>query len=282
LRELSDRVAVVTGAAGGIGRALARALAAEGMHIALADLDADALAEVAEEVRARGRRALVVPTDVSKRESVEALAQRTFDELGACHLLCNNAGVLVLGPLEERSDLDWQWVVSVNLWGVVNGIQAFLPRMLLLPGERHIVNTASVSGLLALPWVGVYTATKYAVVGLSETLRADLARHGIGVSVLCPGGVVTGILQSERNRPATLGGREAGERAAGTVRAVGNAAGAGESEMLDPAEVARAVVEGVRGNELFILTHPRYRALLEERHRALLAACDTAESRGFK
>ena len=279
MKELRDRVAVVTGAASGIGRALCLALAGEGMHVVAADLDGDAAEGVAEEARARGRRALAVATDVSKRDALDELARRTWDEFGACHLLCNNAGVLVMGPLEERSDLDWQWVLGVNLYGVVHGIQAFVPRMLRQEGQRHIVNTASISGLVAFPLVGVYTTTKYAVVGLSESLRADLARHGIGVSVLCPGGVQTGILQSDRARPSELGGEA---RKPGSVRSVAGSAGAGQDELIDPAEVARAVVAGVRENEAFILTHPRYRGLLEQRHRALLEACDKAEARGFR
>jgi NAD(P)-dependent dehydrogenase (short-subunit alcohol dehydrogenase family) len=279
VKELSDRVAVVTGAGGGIGAALAEALAEEGMHVVVADLDGDAVERVADEVRGRGRRALAVATDVSKREALDELARRTWDEFGACHLLCNNAGVLVLGPLEERSDLDWQWVIGVNLLGVVHGIQAFVPRMLRQEGEGHIVNTASISGLVAFPLVGVYSTTKYAVVGLSESLRADLAKHGIGVSVLCPGGVQTRILQSSRNRPAELGGAP---RAVGTARAVAGSLGVGEDELIDPPEVARAVIAGVLANDPFIMTHPRYRALLEERHLVLMEACDRAEERGFR
>lgn len=277
--ELRDRVAVVTGAAGGIGRASALALAGEGMHLVVSDLDADATEAVADEVRAIGRRALAVATDVSKRDSVEDLARRTWDEFGACHLLHNNAGVIVLGPMEERSDQDWEWVIQVNLWGVIHGVQAFVPRMLKMGDgeERHIVNTASVSGLMALPMVGVYATTKYAVVGLSESLRADLARHGIGVSVLCPGGVQTGILAAHRNRPESLGGGQG--RAKGTVRSVAGNAQADSEDMMDPAEVAQALVEGVRANDAFILTHPRYGEFLEARHRELMAAVEKATER---
>ncbi len=279
MQELRDRVAVVTGAGGGIGRALALAFAAEGMDVVAADVDGEAVEAVAEEVRAAGRRALGVATDVSKRDEVEVLARRTWDELGGCHLLCNNAGVIVMGPLAERSDHDWQWVIDVNLRGVVNGLQAFLPRMRSLDGERHIVNTASISGLIALPWVGVYAATKYGVVAISETLRAELARDGIGVSVLCPGGVTTRILQAERNRPQELGG--ARERAKGTIRSLAASADTDADEMLAPEDVARAVVAGVRENDDYIFTHSRYREQIEAKHRALLAALDRAEARGF-
>jgi short-subunit dehydrogenase len=143
--------------------------------------------------------------------------------------------------------------------------------------ERHIVNTASISGLMAMPMVGVYATTKYAVVGLSESLRADLARHGIGVSVLCPGGVQTGILAAHRNRPESLGGGR--ERAKGTVRSVAGNARADAEDMMDPAEVARALVEGVRANDAFILTHPRYGGFLEARHAELMAAVEKARKR---
>ena len=143
--------------------------------------------------------------------------------------------------------------------------------------ERHIVNTASISGLMALPLVGVYSTTKYAVVGLSESLRADLARHGIGVSVLCPGGVQTGILKAERNRPESLGGGRG--RATGTVRSVAGNARADDEDMMDPAEVARAVVEGVRADDAFIFTHPRYGEILEARHREIMSAVEKARAR---
>ena len=168
--------------------------------------------QVADDVRAAGRRALAVQVDVSSADSVEALAERCYRELGGCHLLCNNAGVFVVGAIQSRTAKDWEWVLGVNLWGVVHGLLAFLPRMLAQPGEKHIVNTASTAGLIPTPGVGVYATAKYAVVGLSEHLRMDLAKHAIGVSVLCPGGVLTQILRSERNRPAELGGAAASPR----------------------------------------------------------------------
>ena len=279
MKELRDRVAVVTGAAGGIGRATARALAAEGMRVVVSDLEADGAEALAEELRASGAEALPVATDVSERDSLEELARRTWEAFGACHLLHNHAGVIVLGPIEERTAQDWEWVLRVNLWGVIHGIQAFVPRMLAMDGaeERHIVNTASVSGLLALPLVGVYATTKYAVVGLSESLRVELAPKGIGVSVLCPGGVQTGILQAERNRPAALGGGR--ERARGTVRSIAGNAQADAEDSMDPDEVAGAIVEGVRANDAFILTHPRYGEFLDARHAELRAAVEKARAR---
>ena len=175
MKQLRDRVALVTGGGSGIGRGMALAFADSGMHVVIADIEEDAARKVAGEVEQRGVRSLPVQVDVTDRAAVEALAERSFAELGAVHVLCNNAGVAVFGPLDQMSDEDWRFVLSVNLEGVVHGLQAFLPRMRELEGEKHVVNTASGAGLIAFPTLGVYTATKYAVVGISETLRADVA-----------------------------------------------------------------------------------------------------------
>jgi NAD(P)-dependent dehydrogenase (short-subunit alcohol dehydrogenase family) len=276
MRELAGKVAVVTGGGSGIGAALARAFAAEAMDVVVADIELEAAERVATELRGAGRRALAVRTDVSSRTSVEALAERTYAELGACHLLCNNAGVLMMGALETRTLRDWEWVLGVNLWGVIHGLLAFLPRMLAQPGEKQIVNTGSTSGLLAAPGVGIYGTAKFGVVGLSEHLRHDLARHGIGVSVLCPGGVQTNILHSERNRPSDLGkskiSREDVERMLGTGPLH-------PDELQSPETIAAAVLEGIRANDAFIVTHAHYRAGVEARHAELMRAFDKAEAR---
>ena len=232
--------------------------------------------QVAAEVRATGRRALAVRTDVSSSESVEALAARTYDELGACHVLCNNAGVLLLGALEARTPEDWQWVLGVNLWGVIHGVLAFVPRMLAQPGEKQIVNTGSMAGLLAAPGVGVYGTAKFAVVGLSEHLRRDLARHGIGVSVLCPGGVQTKILHSQRNRPSDLGTSKISRE---DVQRMLGAGPIHPDEMQPPEGIAAAVIEGIRANDAFIVTHAHYREAIQARHAELLRAFDKADAR---
>jgi NAD(P)-dependent dehydrogenase (short-subunit alcohol dehydrogenase family) len=277
MQELKDRVAVVTGGGSGIGAALARALAAEGMDVVVADIEMAGAEQVADDVRAAGRRGLAVQVDVSRQDSVEALAERCYRELGGCHLLCNNAGVFVVGSIQSRTARDWEWVLGVNLWGVVYGVLAFLPRMLAQPGEKHIVNTASISGLIPIPSVGVYATAKYAVVGLSEHLRMDLARHAIGVSVLCPGGVLTQILRSERNRPAALGGAPAvsaedlQQMSAGTARR--------EDEMQPPEAIAAAVLDGIRANDPYILTHPHYRRRVEARCAELMRGFDRAHAR---
>jgi NAD(P)-dependent dehydrogenase (short-subunit alcohol dehydrogenase family) len=277
MQELKDRVAVVTGGGSGIGAALARALAAQGMDVVVADVEMAGAEQVADEVRAAGRRGLAVQVDVSQRESVEALAERCYRELGGCHLLCNNAGVFVVGPIQNRSAADWEWVLGVNLWGVVHGLTAFLPRMLAEPGEKHIVNTASIAGLIATPGIGIYAASKYAVVGLSEHLRLDLAKHGIGVSVLCPGGVVTQIMRSDRNRPAALAGAPAVSEA--SLQQMSAAASRRDDEMQPPEAIAAAVIDGVRANDAYILTHAHYRGLVEKRCAELMRGFDRADAR---
>ncbi|MGH7308636.1 MAG: SDR family NAD(P)-dependent oxidoreductase, partial [Candidatus Rokuibacteriota bacterium] len=201
---LSGRVGVVTGGGSGIGRALAEALAREGMRLVVADVDESGMAATVAAIRAGGGEAIAVRTDVSDLEQVRALADRAWAAFGGVHVLCNNAGVAVWGGLETATQRDWQWVLGVNLWGVIHGLLAFLPRMIDQGQGGHVVNTASMAGLIASQGLGVYNTSKYAVVGLSETLAKDLRPYGIGVSVLCPMGVATGIQTSERNRPAHL------------------------------------------------------------------------------
>jgi len=276
MRELAGKIAVVTGGGSGIGAALARAFAAEGMDVVVADIEVGAAEKVAAELRDGGRNALALQCDVSKRESVEALAERTFAELGACHLLCNNAGVLMMGALETRTPRDWEWVLGVNLWGVIHGVLAFVPRMLAQPGEKHIVNTGSTAGLLSAPGVGIYGTAKFGVVGLSEHLRHDLARYAIGVSVLCPGGVKTNILHSERNRPAALGKSKISRE---DVELVLGGSVVHPDEMQPAEAIAAAVLEGVRANDAFIVTHAHYRGAVEARHADLMRAFDKAEAR---
>src|SRR3989475_11714830 len=178
------------------------------MRIAAADVDEAGLAQTI-----KGLDAIAVPTDVTDLAQVQALADRAWESFGAVHVLCNNAGVAVWGGLETATHRDWQWVLGVNLWGVIHGIEAFVPRMIAQNESGHIVNTASMAGLIATRGLGIYNTSKYAVVGLSETLAKDLKPYRIGVSVLCPLGVQTQIRQSERNRPAALR-NERDERAA--------------------------------------------------------------------
>ena len=243
--DLRGKTSVVTGGASGIGRALALRFAREGANVVVADLDGAGMEAVAAEARGLGVKALTVPTDVSELAQVQALAARAFETFGAVHVLCNNAGVAAWGGLESATHRDWQWVLGVNLWGVFHGVEAFVPRMIARGEPGHIVNTASMAGLVASKGLGVYNTSKYAVVGLSETLAKDLKPYRIGVSVLCPMGVETRIRQSERNRPAAL----RNERAVGgdPVELIGR--------YLAPEAVADMVLAAIRGNELYVITH---------------------------
>jgi len=186
MRVLSGKVAVVTGASGGVGRALARALADEGMDLALADIAEQGMTELADELRARGRRAIAVPTDVSDRAAVERLLARTLEDLGACHVMCNNAGVFAAAAMLEASEAQWRRVLDVNVWGVIHGCQVFGAHFA-KQREGHLVNTASAAGLFPVPGMSSYSTSKYAVVGFSQQLRWELAPEGVGVTVLCPG-----------------------------------------------------------------------------------------------
>jgi NAD(P)-dependent dehydrogenase (short-subunit alcohol dehydrogenase family) len=238
-------VTVVTGGASGIGRALALAFAREGARVVVADVDAAGMDGVAGEIRGRGGEALAVRTDVSDLGEVQALADRAFSAFGAVHVLCNNAGVALHGGLEAMTHKDWQWVLNVNLWGVIHGIEAFVPRMVASGEPGHIVNTASMAGLIASRGLGVYNTSKYAVVGLSETLAKDLRPYRIGVSVLCPMGVATQIRASARHRPAAL--RDETERPAAPVELIGRT--------LQPETVADMVLDAIREDRLYVITH---------------------------
>lgn len=271
MRELSGKVAVVTGGGSGIGEGMVIAFAQAGMHVVIADVDLPAAEKVEGEARALGVTALAIATDVVRRDSVEALAVRVYAELGAAHVLCNNAGVAVFGELSAMTDTDWRWVLGVNLEGVVNGLQAFLPRMKAQAGEKHVVNTASVAGVAAFAGLGVYTATKYAVVGISECLRAEGESYGLGVSVLCPGAVRTRIMESERNRPAELGAsKPVALPLGGNVNPIASG--------LDPLAVGRRVRAAVQGNELYVFTHPGTRGLFDRRAAAMSQGFDAADA----
>jgi len=261
MRELAGRVAVVTGAASGIGAGLARALAAEDMRVVLADIEAAALEQAAAELARDGHDVEPVVTDVADWEQVERLAERTVARFGAVHVVCNNAGVLTSGAAWEQSLDDWRWVLGVDLWSVVHGVKAFVPRLLAQGGPAHVVNTASVAGLFGYSRSAPYSAAKFAVVGLSETLHHDLRAAGsdIGVSVLCPGSVPTHISHSARNRP----GAEDVPVDIATQREPPPTA-------LTPADVAAQVVDAIRTDRFWVLTHPQYYGLVEEHARGIL------------
>jgi NAD(P)-dependent dehydrogenase (short-subunit alcohol dehydrogenase family) len=265
VEKLAGRVAVITGGASGIGLGIAHAAAAAGMQLALLDIETAAL----ETARAGlPPETLALRADVSDPASLAAAAEQVLARFGRIDVICNNAGVLAYGALAESRARDWEWLVAVNLLGVAHGIRIFVPHLRSHGEGGHVVNTASVVGLSGLPGLGIYSATKHAVVALSEVLREELAPEGIGVSVLCPGGVKTRIHEAGRNRPAVLGGPDAGVPRPATDAAV--------SAGMDPRAVGERVVRAIRANELYVLTHPEFRAAFAARAEAILAAYDRA------
>jgi NAD(P)-dependent dehydrogenase (short-subunit alcohol dehydrogenase family) len=259
--EISGRVAVITGGASGIGLATARTLAREGMRIVLADIERSALEKAAGEIGALGVETLAVPTDVGDRASVEHLAAETYDRFGAAHVLFNNAGVALFGGIETMSHQDWEWLIRVNLWGVIHGVESFVPRMIQGKEGGHIVNTASFAGLVPNQGLSVYCTTKYAVVGLSEVMYRDLSAYEIGVSVLCPMIVDTHISNSERNRPAELGGENIGLPPKGEEEAPRATVGG----VMKAEDVAERVLDGIRTGRLYVLTHEESRPFIRRR-----------------
>lgn len=273
MREFKGKAAFVTGGASGIGLALGRAFAAAGMKVLLADIEAKALDAALGEFAGKGSEVRGVICDVSDRAAVQRAAAEAFAAFGKVHVVCNNAGVGAGGPMEQIAPVDWQWVLGVNLVGVINGIEAFLPHIKTHGEGGHIINTASMAGMVSPPHMGPYNATKFAVVALSEALAAELAGSNIGVSALCPGWVNTRINESARNRPARfgpapelpLGGRERAAQVAALLRTG-----------MSPDEVARRVMAAIRDNDLHIFTHVDMRGAVEDRFRLILAAFDKA------
>jgi NAD(P)-dependent dehydrogenase (short-subunit alcohol dehydrogenase family) len=270
MRDLKGKVAVVTGGASGIGLAMAERFAREGMKIVLADVEEKALAEAAASV-ARTTETVAVRVDVSRWEDVQALAERTYAAFGAAHVLCNNAGVAGGGTVWETSGPEWEWVIGVNLWGAIHGVRAFVPRMI-AAGEGHVVNTASIAGLVTVPGMGSYCATKHAVVALSECLHHDFAITGnaskMHVSVVCPGWVRTNIADSGRNRPtsARADRKPPTQQEAMIESVVRNAVAGG----IPAAEVAERVLTAVREEQFWVLTHPDMNRSVERRLRGAI------------
>ncbi len=230
------------------------------MRLVLADIEPETLERATQELAGQGADVLGVPTDVGDRAAVERLAEQTYDRFGAAHVVFNNAGVALFGGIETMSHEDWEWLVRVNLWGVIHGVESFVPRMIKGGEGGHIISTASFAGLVPNQGLGVYCATKYAVVGLSEVLYRDLSGYGIGVSVLCPMVVDTNISSCERNRPAELGGGSTGFPPESTEipRPI-----VGETMKAD--EVAERVLEGIRTGRLYILPHEESRPFIRRR-----------------
>jgi len=272
MKEFKDKVAVITGAANGIGFGIAERCAQLGMKVVLAGINADNLAIAEEKLKSTGATLLSVRTDVSKREDVEALAQKTLDTFGAVHLLVNNAGVGAGTTVWESTWEDWEWVVDVNLWGVIYGVKVFTPIMLAQDDESHIVNVASIAGLAPGHPCTPYQVTKYAVVGLTENLYLSLAEHTskVKASVLCPGWVKTGILKSDRNRPPELQNKPGSitnrSAAIKAYREMQDALEAG----ITIEEVADHLFRAIENEQLYVLTQPEYLANIQERMENIL------------
>ncbi len=268
MKDLQGKTAFVTGGASGIGFALARAFINEGMRVVIADVDGVALESARAQLAGTNTEVMAVQLDVTDRDQYAAVADAVEARFGAVHVVCNNAGVYRGGTLDQVTYKDWDWVMGVNVGGVINGVQTFVTRMQAHAQGGHIVNTASMAGMLTSPGLGVYNASKFAVVGLSEALRTDLAPSGIGVSVLCPGMVKTRILESERTRPETLApGEGKAEAAAQAHSQIMNMA---MQSGIEPAEVAQRVVDAIKSDSLYVFPHAEFREATGARFNEIL------------
>ena len=285
MEELAGKTAIVTGGASGIGLALGRAFAEAGMKVVLADIEANALAVAVEDLRRSGSNVLGVECDVTDSASVERAAEKSEDAFGKLHVLCNNAGVAGPGGIEDISLETWKWVIDVNVMGVLHGIRSFLPRMRAHGEGGHIVNTASMGGLNSGLGFHPYSASKFAVVNMSEGLTKQLGPLGVGVTVVCPGFVRTRIPESARNRQPRYGGSavlstspssQSGQLAAHLAEL--NRLG------LEPMNVAAQVLNAIRRDKFYVFTHPdgTWRAEVQERFDTFLAAMDEAAAQGLK
>jgi NAD(P)-dependent dehydrogenase (short-subunit alcohol dehydrogenase family) len=277
VRELKGKTAFVTGGASGIGLEFAKAFLAEGMNVVVADIEKTALERALDTLKSHGAAIRGAMCDTSKRASLEQAASKAFEAFGAVHLVCNNAGVGGgAGAMDEFSDRHWDWVMAVNLMGVVHGIAVFLPHMRSHGQGGHFVNTASMAGMLGQPFGGPYSASKAAVIGISETLHYELRGSNIGVSVLCPGFAKTRITSSERNQPTDL---SVGPRSAPSQAAAAQAARSIQAVAsgIEPSEVAARTLQGIKDDDPYIFTHPAMRALIDKRFARLAVAYDKAD-----
>ena len=271
MKELRDKVAFITGGASGLGLAMAKAFGREGMKVMIADIEEQALGRAVKELNASQVRAEGVLCDVADRNNLRNAALKTVSTFGKVHVVCNNAGVAVGGPIGEVNERDWQWIVDVNLLGVVYGMETFVP---LIEGHGeggHFVNTASMAGMVSPPNLEPYCATKFAVVAMSEGWNAQLAPKNIGVSVLCPGFVQTRIHESERNKPTRYGSAATVHSALGTGR---EQAAQMVASGIPVEPVGNRVVEAIKDNDLYIFTHVEMKPFVEMRFNNILAAFD--------
>jgi len=278
MRELTGKTAFVTGGASGIGLALGRAFAEAGMKVMLADIETDVLSAAVNSLHNVGPDVRGVACDVTDPGSVERAANASYEAFGRVHVVCNNAGVAAGGGIDDISIENWRWVLDVNLMGVLYGIRTFLPHIRAHGEGGHFVNTASMAGMVSGLGFSPYSASKFAVVAMSEGLAMHLRPLGIGVSVLCPGWVRTRITESARNRLERYGPTPTLDPASQASAIVAQIAKLVQSG-LDPSEVAARVLAAIREDELYVFTHPQMRGELEQRFAAILAATDKAAVR---
>jgi NAD(P)-dependent dehydrogenase (short-subunit alcohol dehydrogenase family) len=265
MHDFDGKVAVVTGGGSGIGAALARACASEGMHVAVVDVNEQRARDTVASIT-RDRRIEAFAVDVRDPDAVDGLAGQVFERFGGCHLLCNNAGISPLGCAWEYPFAEWQNTVAINLFGVVNGVNAFVPRLLAQGTEAHIVNTASAAALRYVPASALYNATKFGVLGLTECLREELAPFSIGVSALCPGGVATNIGDTAAG---TAGNQRSQEQMMDAITQLVDGVDGSHTAVIEPDQVAALVLEGVRENAPYIITHPGSRPAVAARAKAI-------------
>lgn len=272
MREFQGKTAFVTGGASGIGFAMAKAFGAAGMNVMLADIEREPLDAAVEELRKRQVKAEGVPCDVAERASIEEAAKATVAAFGKVHVVCNNAGVGAGGAIDTVKPRDWDWIVAVNLMGVVYGVETFLPLIRAHGEGGHFVNTASMAGMISPPGMEPYCATKFAVVAMSEGWAGQLAPENIGVSVLCPGFVRTRIFESSRTRQSKFGeAAPAGDEPSAGAKLV--------QAGIDPDIVGACVVEAVRDNDLYIFTHPDMQPAVEQRFERIRQGFEKARTR---
>ena len=272
MREFKNRIAVITGSASGIGRGLAERCIQEGMKVVLADIETPALEQTEKELKAKGGNVLAVQTDVSKESDIKELAKKTMDKFGAVHLLFNNAGVVCVGsPVWEMTQLDWQWLMGVNLWGVIHGLKVFIPIMLRQDSDCHIVNTASIAGLSTIPDTP-YAMTKHGIVGLTEALHLQLMQTNakIRVSILCPGLIKTRIFESARNRPAELQNESVNQTATHQQQATIERVLKMVETAMSPAQYADKVFKAIKEEKFYVFSEDRYRENVQQRMEIIL------------
>lgn len=265
MQDVEGKTAFITGAASGIGYGMAGAFADAGMKVVMADVEADALADSAAKLSRESNRIVAIQLDVTDRDAMAAAADEAEATFGAIHLVCNNAGVSSRGPLDEATYEDWDWVMGVNLGGVINGVRTFVPRIKSHGEGGHVVNTSSIAGLLSTAGNGVYATTKHAVVGLSDALRQELAPHNIGVSVLCPGTVDTKINHSSRNRQSAYG-KGGADLTPEQVALLDQSMAHGWS----PREIGDYVLAAIREDRHYILPHNEFRDVYRKKVDAII------------